>query len=1244
MKRKLLSVLTTLAMCLSLLPTAALAWYPYCDCEEPVDVAPHDHYCDTCEGITYYLEDLTCCAEDCDAWETSVSGRYEELNYELRDGDILTSGRVSVQVKSYDPADPWNNQPPADGTVSITWDEDYTTGDVALDAEGKAVIEFVELPLIDLMIGGPMIYKPADSAKWLPSENGLSVQYAENLFRFNVCSDSSYTINGMEEDELYFLAGTEVTVQLKVSETAQGTCTWTFDEEENVPEYVADGVTMTFTMPAGDVYVSAEFDCDTCEDENEDHWCDNCVTQLSECVDEDNNHWCDLCWEFISGLCFDEELDHYCDVCAEYLVWLCFDEEADHVCDVCWRWLDELCYDESGDHICDVCQSTIDWMCYDEDADHFCDVPECSQRMSWCEDEDRNQVCDYCGSPVHPRASDLDVEAKAGDGCITVTWEAMPEKIGEDTLASYTVYCQAEEQIFEEALQVVYTPAEAPFTHTFTGLTNDESYEVGVVMTYTLVEEGYEEPYSANCGIMQVIPVAADATVPAVPTIVSTAYGDGTITVKWTAPESDGGAKIRGYCVEVGDESFAMIHQLPVEELGSGTMSFTVEDLPNGADYYISVAAYNVVGESAYAREEIRIPLIPYNIKVGGVAITEENMHDVLGDGTVSYEYIPQILTLNNANIEVLSGSYGIVTDVPLTIELVGENYIHCSGYYGLLARNALTICGDGELNVYGSDFGIYTTGYPQATLTVRDSAKVTAVSGDVVSGGSYGIRADGVFTVCGEAEVSAIAGSAPVRSCGIYAYTRLNVLEQGRVSALGGVAGNDSYGIRTTDITMNGAVLNALGGSAQFQNNGIYTQGFEILSGETYAQSGTAASGASIGLQVTKQLLVNGEDTHVLACGADAPGGSSSGLTVGDLMVVGGGHVTAIGGTGEHSHGMDLYELTVYDGTIVAQSGNSDSEEGFCWGIQTGLFFNLQGGSVTAVGGDGGWRSYGVQSAELMNIAGGTLNASSGSAEGSYALWSFGQPSLGEKMSIRAPYMGQLDNNDWYWTVSKMGKTATEVEIARRVVSSQGSSSSKPDSKPEDETESKPAQREDVDSYTDVAADAWYYEAVEYVLNKDVMNGLEKNTFAPDATMDRATLATVLWNLAGKPKAKGEMQFADVSADADYAQAVKWAASKGIVAGVGEDSFAPDAPLTREQLATILYAYEKANGGGFTGSWMFLLNYPDRADVAEWAYEPMCWMTMKGVISGKNGGVLDPKGIATRAEAAQMLMRYMQL
>lgn len=181
-------------------------------------------------------------------------------------------------------------------------------------------------------------------------------------------------------------------------------------------------------------------------------------------------------------------------------------------------------------------------------------------------------------------------------------------------------------------------------------------------------------------------------------------------------------------------------------------------------------------------------------------------------------------------------------------------------------------------------------------------------------------------------------------------------------------------------------------------------------------------------------------------------------------------------------------------------------------------------------------------------------------------------------------------------------------------------------------------------EDYSDLDPQAWYREGIEYVLRKGLMTGVGEDTFAPDMTMDRAMMVTVLWNLAGKPVAECELQFADVAEDSWYADAVRWAAAEGIAAGVGEGRFAPHAPLTREQLATLLYGYEKYNGGGFTGMWMFLLNYPDRADVAEWAYEPMCWMTMHQVMSGKDSGMLDPKGIATRAEAAQMLMRYLEL
>ncbi len=93
-----------------------------------------------------------------------------------------------------------------------------------------------------------------------------------------------------------------------------------------------------------------------------------------------------------------------------------------------------------------------------------------------------------------------------------------------------------------------------------------------------------------------------------------------------------------------------------------------------------------------------------------------------------------------------------------------------------------------------------------------------------------------------------------------------------------------------------------------------------------------------------------------------------------------------------------------------------------------------------------------------------------------------------------------------------------------------------------------------------------------------------------------------------------------------------------------GDGRFGTNDPITREQLATILYRYEQYKGGGFTGAWMIRMDYVDLADVSDWAYEAMCWMNMNGIVNGKPGKVLDPKGSATRAEAATMLYRYCEV
>ena len=178
------------------------------------------------------------------------------------------------------------------------------------------------------------------------------------------------------------------------------------------------------------------------------------------------------------------------------------------------------------------------------------------------------------------------------------------------------------------------------------------------------------------------------------------------------------------------------------------------------------------------------------------------------------------------------------------------------------------------------------------------------------------------------------------------------------------------------------------------------------------------------------------------------------------------------------------------------------------------------------------------------------------------------------------------------------------------------------------------------ISAFTDADPKAWYHDGVHYVLDNGIMNGTGGGKFEPGATATRAMIVTMLWRMEGEPGADYAMTFADVESGAWYAGAVRWAASNGIVSGYSDAAFGPNDSITREQLAAIFYRYAQSKGQGFTGAWMFLLDYPDAADVSEWADEAMHWMVMNELIQGMDG-LLNPKGEATRAQIATILMRY---
>ena len=183
---------------------------------------------------------------------------------------------------------------------------------------------------------------------------------------------------------------------------------------------------------------------------------------------------------------------------------------------------------------------------------------------------------------------------------------------------------------------------------------------------------------------------------------------------------------------------------------------------------------------------------------------------------------------------------------------------------------------------------------------------------------------------------------------------------------------------------------------------------------------------------------------------------------------------------------------------------------------------------------------------------------------------------------------------------------------------------------------------------FSDVDPDAWYHESVDYVVENGLMNGISDELFDPAGTVTRGMVVTILYSLEGEPAVSGPSHFFDVSTEAPewYTDAVLWASENGIVEGYIEGPhkvFGPNAPITREQFAAILYRYEQYKGGGFVGDWYFLLEYEDADQISDWADEAMHWCVMKGIIKGCTETTLVPKGEASRAEAAAIIMRYIE-
>ena len=175
--------------------------------------------------------------------------------------------------------------------------------------------------------------------------------------------------------------------------------------------------------------------------------------------------------------------------------------------------------------------------------------------------------------------------------------------------------------------------------------------------------------------------------------------------------------------------------------------------------------------------------------------------------------------------------------------------------------------------------------------------------------------------------------------------------------------------------------------------------------------------------------------------------------------------------------------------------------------------------------------------------------------------------------------------------------------------------------------------------SFTDLGSvGTWYHEAVDYVLRHGLMGGYGNGLFGPDNNLSRAQFAQILFNKEGRPLVDYLLQYGDVPEGAWYTEAIRWATSQGIISGYGNGMFGPDDPITREQLAVMLWRY-----AGSPAATNKELHFSDESEISGYALEALRWAVENGILNGYGDGRLGPQGQATRAQVAQMLKNFIE-
>lgn len=175
---------------------------------------------------------------------------------------------------------------------------------------------------------------------------------------------------------------------------------------------------------------------------------------------------------------------------------------------------------------------------------------------------------------------------------------------------------------------------------------------------------------------------------------------------------------------------------------------------------------------------------------------------------------------------------------------------------------------------------------------------------------------------------------------------------------------------------------------------------------------------------------------------------------------------------------------------------------------------------------------------------------------------------------------------------------------------------------------------------FTDVKENDWFYDSVKYAYENDLMKGISNTEFAPDSDVTRAMFVTVIYRMENEPQT-GKCAFTDVESGSYYENAVAWANENGIVSGISEECFAPNEPITREQMAAIIYRYAAFKGYDITTS--SSTSYTDNDNISDYAKNAVIWAAEKSVMTGNTDGSFAPKANTTRAQVASVFMRMVE-